>query len=290
MVSTNTAIEEFSDTIRRYSTEVEENKLESIAKGIWRLRTQNPNAYDEKAVARYLKDRAVALRDLVEEYFTTSIARKFPLISSELFDLKRYLTLVREGNNLRVISDDTEMTKRKENKTQDIEKKTIVAPLFAYTPLFDGKHTAEIASFSKQKNYRKKTWTFEAKLPGNVGPNLKNAYREALSHYFEVLSEMFMDPVAGDIMYAESNLGYNKKRIDEFIRPEIGAIWIPTPESLNVKVKEELIKPRKNLDPAMILKVRRNSYLVKTWNVDDEEPFENYLREWSTGDLKGKLD
>src|SRR3989344_190555 len=287
MVSTALEIAEFPKTIERYSTEVEDEQLESIVGGIDRLRQQNPSVYDEKAVSRYLQDRARTLKGLVDEYFVASIAHKFPLLSDELFQLKRHLTLVGQGKNWRVVRDDTDVEEydEKHEKKEKAKVRRVQVPLFAYTPLFDGKHSAKLGSFSRQRTdsygdtYRT-TATIEAKLPGSIGPNLKNAYRDALSHYFGVLSEMFTNPVAGDIMYAEGNLA----------QPEVGAIWIPTPESLSVGIDEKLIQKRKDLDPAMILKVRGNSYLVQTWRVDDEEPFEHYIREYSIGDLKGKLD
>lgn len=287
MTSIALAITEFPKIIERYSTKVESKQLELIVRGIDRLRQQNPAVYDERTVAKYLQDRAKTLKGLVDEYFVASITQKFPLLSDELFQLKRHLTLVSPGKNWRVVRDDTEVGEydAKQERKERTKVKKVQVPLFAYTPLFDGKHTATLGSFRRERTdsygdiYRTTT-TIEAKLPGSIGPNLKNAYRDALSHYFGVLSEMFTNPVAGDIMYAQGNIA----------QPEVGAIWIPTPESLNVSVDEKLIQKRKDLDPAMILKVRGNNYLVQTWRVDDEEPFEHYLREYSIGNLRGKLD
>lgn len=288
MVSTAVAIQEFPKTLEQHSTKVEDEQLEGIVGGIDRLRSQNPSVYDERAVARYLQERSRTLKGLVEEYFIASIANKFPLISDELFQLKRNLTLRAEGKTWKVVRDDTEAeqgAQEKEKVGRKIVTRRIEVPLFAYTPLFDGKHTAKLGGFTKQTgsywsdSYTRTTVTIEAKLPGSIGPNLKNAYRDALSHYFGVLSEMFTNPVAGDIMYAEGNLA----------QPEVGATWIPTPESLSVSVDQKLIQKRRVLDPAMILRVRGKNYLVQTWKVDDEQPFEHYLREYSIGDLKGKL-
>ena len=283
MVSTALVIEKFPETIKRYSTTVEDEQLEPIIDGIDRLRQQNPAVYDEKAVARYLHGRTKTLKGLVDEYFVASIAHKFPLLSDELFGLKRHLTLIGQGKTWRVVRDDTEIEEydASQERKEKAKIKRIRVPLFAYTPLFDGKHTAKLGSFSRTRtngygNTYRTTVTIEAKLPGSIGSNLKNAYRDALSHYFGVLSGMFTNPVAGDIMYAEGNLA----------QPKVGAIWIPTPESLNVSVDEKLTQRRKNLDPAMILKVRGNNYLVQTWKVDDEEPLEHYLREFSIGEGK----
>ncbi|MDD5192015.1 MAG: hypothetical protein PHH54_06630 [Candidatus Nanoarchaeia archaeon] len=289
MVSTSVIIQEFPQTLKQYSTKVEEKQLDGMVSGIDRLRKQNPAVYDEKSVAMYLQERSKTLKGMVEEYFIASIANKFPLISDELFQLKRHLTLKAEDKTWKVVRDDTEREEDAENIERDEKRKIVTrrieVPLFVYTPLFNGNHTAKLGSFTKQtgsswsSSYKRTTVTVEAKLPGSIGPNLKNAYRSALSHYFSVLSEMFTSPAAGDIMYAEGN----------FAQPEVGATWIPTLESLSVNVDTKLIHKKKVLDPAMILKVKGKNYLVQTWRVDDEEPLEHYLREYSIGDLKGKL-
>jgi hypothetical protein len=288
MVATSTAIQEFSRILSQYSTKVEDKELEGIVRGIDKLRKQNPAVYDEKSVARYLQERSKALSCLVEEYFVASIANKFPLISDELFQLKRYFTLQSDGKTWTLVRDDTEPEKDMPLiKNNEIKKKrrNIEVPLFVHTPLFDGKHTAKLGSYSKPTGHSRygyiarKAVNIEAKLPGSVGQNLKEAYRDALSHYFKVLSEMFTDPIAGDVIYAEGNIA----------QPEIRAIWIPSSDSLNIAVDSKYIQKRKAADPAMILSVQEKNYLVKTWKVDEEEPFENYLREFSISSLKGKL-
>ncbi len=284
MSSTAIAIENFPKTLKRYSTSVGDKELESIVTEIDTLRHKNPAVYDEKTVAVYLKERAKTLTKRVNEYFVASIANKFPLISDELFQLKRNLTIVNLGKIPKVIRDDTELEKydAEQEREKEVKIKRIQVPLFAYTPLFNGEHTARLGKFSKiiENSWGeevRRTVTIEAKLPGNTGSDLRSAYRGALSHYFGVLSKMFTNPVAGDIIYAEEN----------FAKPEIGAIWIPTPGSLSICVDDRLIQ-RKNLDPAMVLRVGGNNYLVKTWCVDDEEPFEQHLKKYSVEDLKGR--
>ena len=292
MVSTALAICDFGKTLSEYSTKFEKDDLSKAVTRIDRLRTHNPAVYDEKATALYLRERAETLKELVNDYFVKSIGANFSLISDELFQLQRHLSIVKDGTTWKAIRDDTEAAKEnaKASKEKGITKLTNVhIPLFAYTSLFNGNHTAKLGQYVKTDTNRNRrygfsrtirsTATIEATLPGSIGPNLKDAYRDALSHYFGVLSDMFANPVAGDILYAEGNM----------LKPEGGAIWIPTPESLSVNVDQKIIEPRKNLDPAMVLKVGGNTYLVQTWTVDEEEPFDHYLRKYSTGGLKGKV-
>jgi hypothetical protein len=282
MVSTEVALQTFEDTLQKHSTKVSSKRLEAIVDTIEKLRTQNPAVYDEKTVQRYLVERSRTLKGLVDEYFKASIATQFPMISDQLFALKRYLTFANTGNSWRIVKDDTkaEDTPATVKEGKKIVTKRIEVPLFAYTPLFDGKHTAKLGRFSTTKriSYSRTVVSIEAKLPGSMGSNLKDAYRNALSQYFGVLSEMFTNPVAGDIMYAENNIA----------RPQVGAIWIPTVESLHVTVEQRLIVQRRQIDPAMVLRVKDDFYLVHTWKIDDEKPFEQYLKEFSMGSPKGK--
>ncbi len=107
MVSIETAIEEFPQTIERYSSHSDMDELEMITNGIEQLIYQNPTAYDEKSVSRYLNQRAATLKNMVEEYFSASIAQKFPLLSDDLFGLKRYIVLKSEGRKWKIIDDGT---------------------------------------------------------------------------------------------------------------------------------------------------------------------------------------
>lgn len=281
------AIEEFPKILEKHSIGHDDEDIKGVIDNIEELRTQNPAVYDERGIREYLRQRAVIFKDLVEDYFVTAISKEFPLLSDELFKLKRHITLRKGEGTWKVVRDDTKAEENIDTKTEKENKvkvKRIETSLFAYTPLFEGDHTAKLGkilqiSKDRYEDTYRTTIAITAKLPGSIGPNLKNAYRKALSHYFSVLSEMFKNPVAGDIVYSWENL----------TKPEIGAIWIPTLDSLSVSVTKELIRKRKETDPAMILTVMGKSYLVKTWKVDNEKPFERYLREFSTGDLKGKL-
>lgn len=276
MIKTLDSIEQFPDKLIK-STKISDKKsVEKIISDIERIRLQNPATYDENRTGEYLKRRSQVLKELVESYFTEAMSVEFPLISDELFNLKRVLTLEYDGVKWQVTSDDAQNTENETLNAGKIEESKIqkvTMPLFAYTPLFDGKHVSKLAEYAK--DFRRTE--LSAKLPGVIGPNLKEASRNALSHYFGILKEMFANPVASDILYSEG----------KFDQPEIGAIWIPTPQSINIEVKD-LPRPV-NKDPAMILTARKKRYLVKTWNVDDEEPFESHLREFTTGKLEGKL-
>jgi len=281
MTGTAVAIKGFKKTLEEHCTRREDTDVKKIISDIEKVNTHVPAAYSEKSISEFLRKRAKILRGLVEEYFITAISKEFPLISEDLFNLKRYLTISGSGRKWEILSDDIDgeanLNKFKIKKPRIVKK--VKVPLFAYTPLFNGEHKAVLGKISSKAGYYRTNIKIQATLPGIIGPTLKKAYAGALSHYFKTLSDISTNPIISDMIYPGGKV----------INSEVGAIWIPTPESLNLSVTQKLIQPRKNLDPAMILSVGKRKYLVKTWQVDDEESSEQYLREFSVGDLKGKL-
>ena len=280
MVGTAIAIERFPKTLNRHSRKTKKGELEEILTKIYVVRTANPTVYDNKSIHKYLKDRAKVIEGLVEDYFTAATAQEFPLLSDELFQLKRHITVEKGEKGYAVVRDNTEPDRRKRARG---EARKLEIPLFAYTELLRGDHKVELGKFSKRetRDYHTKTTTVKigAELPGVIGPNLRDAYRGALSHYFGIMSNVFAEPTIGELMLQ-----------DQLQAPEIGAIWIPTLESLQLKVSEKIkIEEPKVLDPAMIMRVRGQSYLVDTWDVDNEEPYKKHILEFATGNVNGKL-
>lgn len=289
MASIETTIQQFPKTLKKFSEKTPKSQLEKSVKNIKALSNANPAAYSDEHIAAYLQQRAKVMYELVDQYFHAAISKEFPLLSEDIFKLKRYITIETRGRKTRVLRDDTTPDLKKHKGTpyayyqkdrRNVSKAEI--PLFAYTELFKGEHKADLGEFSFTKrssyNTRKITHKVEATLPGAIGQNLRTAYKEALGHYFKVMAKAYSDPVIGELLLQKP----------EQLEPEMGAIWIPTPESLSVVTTEEVIE-RKPIDPAMILKARGKSYIVTTWEVDNEEPFEKYLREFSVGSLKDKL-
>ncbi|MBI4176723.1 MAG: hypothetical protein HY518_05945, partial [Candidatus Aenigmarchaeota archaeon] len=227
-------------------------------------------------IRTYLEERTDVLDKLAREYISSMISEEFPLLSAELFEIKRPLLLERKGDTF-VVKKDLAANDAGA-KQKDRKKYRIDIPLFAYTELFKNNHKATLYNdYLYDWNIR-----LDVSLPGYVGENLREAYSEALSHYFGVLSKVLADPVSRDIVV---NLKPTSEADEQTLKPEVGAIWIPTIESL--KVVAEKTTPR---DPAMILKAFNNTYLIRTWKVDDEEPFEAFVGHFLIGDPKGKIE
>ena len=59
-------------------------------------------------------------------------------------------------------------------------------------------------------------------------------------------------------------------------------------DSLDIET-EDILPPRV-LDPALILEKGGKNYVITTWIAENEEPFEKYIREFTTGSLDGIIE
>jgi len=267
MAQTALAIAQFSKIIEGYSARIEDAQLKRISNSIEKSKRLNVTIYDEKTVARYLQERAKKLKELVDNYFVGLIANKFPLVSDELFQLKRYFVLTSENKNYKITRDNTDAEEcdAKREKEAGAKIKRVESSLFVYVPLFGEQKSIRLSSFTKRTETswgdpRKKTINIEASVPDSNELNFKSAYRNALNHYFNVLSKMYEDAVTGDVM------SINR----EVVQPEVGIIWIPTIQSLNMGYDERLLPRKKDVGAAVILKANGKNYLVQTCKIESE--------------------
>ena len=63
-------------------------------------------------------------------------------------------------------------------------------------------------------------------------------------------------------------------------------IWRPRSEDINLEFMLPPLLPDK--DPALGMKFRKSWYIVGRWDVEQEKPFEHYLREYALTDLDNK--
>ena len=279
MANTQALIDDFKGVLQQYSSSPEKKELEKILANVERITKESPKVYDTSSIQKYLDARSQALNKLLEDYIVTAVSEEYPLLSPELFALKRHVVISKNDGAYTVVRDEI-----KEPKESEKDQKLISIPLFAYVPVV-GNHTVTLGKYTKttRNQYggqRKTTVSVTAKLPCGLGPQLQTICREAYAQYFKVLSSTYAQPALGEILLNEKSLK----------NPELGVIWIPTIDSFSFKVTEKLIPPkRKIVDPAIVLSARGNTYLVQTWNIHEEEPFEHYLREYTTGPLKNKL-
>ena len=296
MTATSEIIKNLPQFLQQYITKSEKNELEAIVERLKRLREADPGVFDEKSLERYLSMRAQAINELADNYFVCSMSKEFPVVSEKVFNMKRYLTVEISGSVSKVIRDETtqdiddsanlKISKRSrgsESANTPEDGKKIVSsevPLFAYTNLRDfgkevsvGKIKCKLGrSYYYDSNSGRdrarnvlRDRRLEAKLPGSLGQSARAAHREALSRYHRIVSDALLQPTIGDALLQK-----------DFKSPEVGALWIPTLESMGLSASREVYQ-RKSCDPAMILKFRGKTYFVKSWKTDEYEFLSKYL-------------
>ncbi|MBI4148206.1 hypothetical protein HY490_02855 [Candidatus Woesearchaeota archaeon] len=270
MTTTLAVMEKFEKTLEEHSSRSNEKELEQIVEKIDRVHRNTPLLMDEKSISKYLKARAAMLNRFIDEYLVAALSQTFPVLDSELFDLKRYIRIETRQDKTFVARDDTAPDTKE--KARDVKQLTL--PLFAYVPL-DGSHTTTLAKIVQRRDYNTKTINVNATLPGTIGAGIRQAQREALQEYHRVLQQAYGNQIIGELLLDDHDAG----------NPQCGALWIPTANSLTLDVKVKP-KPPKIIDPALVLNVKDHTYLIRTWRVDDEEPFEHFLSEYASGGRK----
>lgn len=280
-------IDNFEKLLDKHSIVHKPNELERIVKNANMIsKLDTPIILDQEEIKKYVYGRSKALSDLVKQYVIISLGVEFPEIDEKLFKLKRNLLLKTKGKENNIIEDYViEDTKQEHvgKKNRHTDKSILLeAPLFVYTSL--EKITEEIPLVEYKKRYsagyyghmKTKKVSITAKFPGNIDAEVKKIMRDILAEYHKIIQQIYTHPVLGEVLMQDSEL---KNKINN---PELAIVWIPKAEYLNVTVSEHIEAPKDN-DPALVLNVMDKKYLIKTWNIKEEEPFEKYLHMYTTG-------
>lgn len=287
--NTLTVINEFEQTIHDHAIKPRFKTVQEAAKNLHKVKVATPPLASQSQVHSFMRERAKLITQLADDALVARLSTEYTEIDPTLFELKRYLVieLDSDGKNARVIQDQTkepineEIPKSKKDVVDlKLPKRRIVkTPLFVQVPLFRHEDIVNIGKYHTpgQSRYGYKTRievSISTKFPGSIGPNLTECYRKAMAAYHLAMSDLLKDPTIGESI-----------DLAHYEHPELFAVWIPTLDTISVKTTIKEVKPRVK-DPAMFMKVNEHYFLLATWEVDDEEPFEHFLREYSVGKLK----
>ncbi|MBW2974049.1 hypothetical protein KY346_06705 [Candidatus Woesearchaeota archaeon] len=259
MAETQLLIKEFPKTVARHCNRPKAS-ISEIAETADLAMTERQDAerIGKQETRDFLKKQQATLDKLLGYYFVSSLSQEYPLISKELFTLKRYLA-VRNGV---IVRDDSEKT-----SVEDAE--TITIPLFAYTKLFTD-HTVKLGESVHIGSRTQRTTRITAKLPGEITEDLRYAAKRALSFYHSILEQAYQEHAISDLLLHK-----------ELEKPELGALWIPTLSSLEVETEIKELPAALLRDPALVLTAMDRKYLIKTWDAQDDKRFERYLQQFS---------
>ncbi|MCK9462643.1 MAG: hypothetical protein M0R80_23740 [Proteobacteria bacterium] len=271
------SIANFPKVVAAHTTACPKDATKAILAQIDKVKNTNPKIFNKNALKDFLEQRSQILDKLLDQWFTATVSRVFPLIDENMFKLQRHLLFQKVGKAFVLVKDETDAKDaviEPKKKCEPKVGKVLQTTLFVYTPLFTGSHKVKLGSFKhKTDDWNYSTVQVTAKLPGEIGGNLQKTYRDAVSKIYRLFAEFYSSPIVGDLLPLTMPF-------------EVGAIWIPNHDSLSVKTT---ITKKVPIDPAMVLKFRGKTFLIKMWKVDQEEPIEYFLREFTDQPLSDLL-
>lgn len=264
-ITSNDAIKSFGKILRQQS----QKKIgdpKDIIDAIRHAKSITPNAYDDKSIAVFLKSRSKTLADLSEQYLTAKLTALYGLVDPALFNLKRHV-VVRDGK----IEKDA---RRKFQGKRQAREVRFEFPLFVYAACDDevielGKDTTSTGDEWNRRRIMHELTVDVPEMPDDV----KIEIPKSTGAYYRILGDLLMDEDLADI---------NAKT--EFYEVEHAITWIPKTSGLNLEVTEEIIKKEPvDYDPALLMVIGSNHFLVRTWDIKEEEPYDHFLREFTEG-------
>jgi hypothetical protein len=261
MTATATVIENFEKTIRENSVK-KVGDAATILKQIEVVKTAVPLVYEEDEIVVFLKRRATALAVLFDNFLVAKLSGQYPLLDEKIFGLQRHLYV---KNNV-IVDDRTAKAK--------VRGLHIQTPLFVHAPVQTktvvvGKYRHGIQRMGYLST---RTITLSAPVP-TLPLEVAELGQKAFGSFHNMVADSYNNPITSGL--------YSEKA-----SPRLEVMWIPTVESFKVEVDTTNIPTPQHYDPALLLKVMDRYYLVGLWDIKDELPFENILREFTVGTVQ----
>jgi len=190
-------------------------------------------------------DMEKAVAHVIEDYICSEFELKYDRLSGELFDIRREIT-----SNL----------KDNYGYTKDVN---ITIPLFARANL--GEETWKLEE-ARDKDNR----TYDIKVFSKVPPitrEVKEKAKQAEIDYMNIISRALKQQLIGDFIFGDLDTLEGTLNLK--------TCWVPKPSELKINI-EERVK-----DPFLIGCLYGRTYLITTWDIEGEEPYEHYVREFT---------
>lgn len=243
-------------------------KEEDILSNLENISNLNPLKIEQD----YLEE---SKRVLVDNYFDSRIKSKYQGLSKAILELKTKVKI----DLLNYL--DKETIEKLKGTPREVETEL---PVFFSRTVLNMDSTKEedrLFEFTGNKaeiNYGIKdgyggTKEMHVSFSSPIPPLTKDARekaKEATAYLYQMYSDALKTKTIGDILL--SHIGKFSNPAEEF---KLGVIWKPKISELEVKVNVI------DKDPALVLNWKDKLYLITTWNVQGEEPFEHYIKEYS---------
>lgn len=217
---------------------------EVVAKKQAKIKEVIQNLANEVPLSSQVKDVGCALESLAVEYICAEMGPKYDRISPQLFGLRR------------------KVVHKRKDSYGDEEETDIILPLFA-----DVSFGGSIWKLGKVCDIDGKEYKVDisARAPP-ITRDVKEKAKQVKVDYMEICSKALREQLVGDILL---------RNISSVAGLDLRTYWIPSPSELNIEME------RIDKDPILVANLYNRHYLVSTWDVQGEEPFEHYVREFT---------
>lgn len=246
------ALESYKKGIPRKTREAE------ILDGIQRLKSHLPYDCEQKSWS-------AAATHLIGEYFRMQFVKTFPGLSQEILALEQTLDV--DG--------------WADSRTQRTYDLSVRIPMFAFAEFgaknwsWKGKAQVEYVEYGSQRK-----GSLEVELTAPTPPltdAVKEKAAESLAFVYESYGKALRASALHDFLVHNQFGSLGLKYLDP-TTASLHVLWRPSPEQFQIKNVEK--------DPALLLKYRDELYLVTTWDVAGEQPFQHVLKEYAGVELE----
>lgn len=191
-----------------------------------------------------------SLNDFVALNFVYNLSQKYPIISEEIFDLKRESKM--------------EITERYGNYTYLVELPVIVRlPLEKSN---QGKLELTVTGKKEKDQQEKSEIKVSCNIP-EITPEARIALAEAVKYSAELTSRAYQDGLISRILVRDR---MREKEINGPLYAQYNLVWAPS--EWNAELVER--------DPAIFMSYWGRNLLVYHWNVPEERSLDGILREF----------
>lgn len=201
------------------------------------------------------ENRKNALYILANRFILSEFGLKYGEIDQGLFNLGRMIEYKK------MIGSDYNRNLREINGPFQI-----MMPLFAHADFI---YNSSEKKWDFKSSIKTDSYNYDFTISSNIPPTteeIRAKVNQAEANYLKVISKALETPTIRDIVHR--NL---EERLKEL---QFRTYWIPKPSDLDIDVKVI------DRDPLLVANLYDKTFLVGTWDVEGEEPYEHYLKEF----------
>jgi hypothetical protein len=240
-------------------------KIEKSLRDLYRLPLERLKGHTESDKNRFRYNLAT---DIVRKYVACFISKEFPVLSEDLFKLRRTLKLRFASDTCIVDSELSQLPEKLLTTEEGYQVRYCNIPLLSRISIAKYSNQ-EVASIGQCDWPGRKgvVARLEARIPLAIPYNITQlSYRGcALAH--TVVAELYKIPEAVTVL-----------REDIKVQPELSAYWIP--ELSHIYTKTAVLPPPS--DPVLVMNLAGFNFLIGTWSEPEKNKLNTLIAEFSS--------